>query len=110
MVKIKDLMTIERILLEIYTKHKFDLDFNTSYKLYNYLRVIGRITNYSFQIQEEYFQTIKDEEKMKAFHEKILNGEVEYDWIETTTFIDKVVDELNNDEINKIVNNLRFWY
>ena len=53
MITVKNLMSIERILLEIYTKHRFELEFNSAYKLYNYLRVIGRITNYSFQIQDE---------------------------------------------------------
>lgn len=109
MITVKNLMSIERILLEIYTKHKFELDFNSVYKLYNYLRVIGRITNYSFQIQDEYCQTTKDEEKMKAFHEKVLNGEVDYDWSDTALFIGKLMEELKNEEVNEMVNKLKFW-
>lgn len=109
MITVKNLMSIERILLEIYTKHKFELDFNSVYKLYNYLRVIGRITNYSFQIQDEYYQTTKDEEKLKSFHEKVLNGEIDYDWSNTALFIDKLMEELNNEEVNEMVNKLKFW-
>lgn len=109
MITIKNLMSIERILLEIYTKHKFELDFNSVYKLYDYLRVIGRITNYSFQIQDEYYQTTKDEEKMKAFHEKVLNGEVDYDWGKAAMFIGELMGELKNDEVNEMVNKLKFW-
>ena len=109
MITVKNLMTIERILLEIYTKHKFELDFNTVYKLYDYLRVIGRITNYSFQIQDEYYHTTKDEEKMKAFHEKVLNGEVDYDWVKTASFIGELMEQLKNDEVNEMVNKLKFW-
>ena len=109
MITVKNLMSIERILLEIYTKHKFELDFNSVYKLYDYLRVIGRITNYSFQIQDEYYQTTKDEEKMKAFHEKVLNGEVDYDWVDVASFIGELMEELKNDEVNEMVNKLKFW-
>ena len=109
MITIKNLMTIERILLEIYTKHRFELNFKSAYKLYNYLRVIGRITNYSFQIQEEYYQIIKDENKMGVFHEKILNSEVEYDWVNAASFIGELMEELKNNEINEMVNKLKFW-
>lgn len=109
MITVKNLMIIERILLEIYTKHKFELNFNIVYKLYDYLRVIGRITNYSFQIQDEYYQTTKDEEKLKAFHENVLNGEVDYDWGKAAMFIGELMEELKNDEVNEMVNKLKFW-
>jgi len=109
MITIKNLMAIERILLEIYTKHKFELEFNSAFKLYNYLRIIGRITNYSFQIQDEFIQSTADKEKMKDFHEKVLNGEVEYDWVNAASFIGELMEELKNDEINEMVNKLKFW-
>jgi hypothetical protein len=109
MITIKNLMTLERILLEINIKYKFELFFNSAYKLYNYLIEIGRITNYSFQIQDEYYQTTKDEEKMKAFHEKVLNGEVDYDWGKAAMFIGELMEELKNDEVNEMVNKLKFW-
>ena len=108
MITIKNLMTLERILLEINIKYKFELSFNSAYKLHNYLTEIGRITNYSFQIQDEYYQTTKDEEKMKAFHEKVLNGEVDYDWVDVASFIGELMEELKNDEVNEMVNKLKF--
>lgn len=109
MITVKNLMTIERILLEVYTKHRFELDFNTAYKLREHLRTIGRITSYSFQIQDEYYQATKDEEKLKVFHEKVLNGEVDYDWIKAALFIGKLTEEVKNDEVNEMVNKLKFW-
>ena len=109
MIIIKNLMIIERILLEIYTKHRFELSFNSAYKLYNFLRVIGRITNYSFQIQEEYYRLTNNEKKMEVFHEKILNDEVEYDWVNAASFIGELMEELKNEEVNEMVNKLKFW-
>ena len=46
---------------------------------------------------------------MEAFHEKILNDEVEYDWVDVASFIGELMEELKNDEINEMVNKLKFW-
>lgn len=109
MITIKNLMTIERILLEIYAKYKFELSFNANYNLYKYLKEIGSITNYSFQVQDEYSRTTNYVNEMKAFHEKVLNGEVDYDWTKVAEFIGEIMGELKNDEVNEMVNKLKFW-
>lgn len=109
MITIKNLMSLERILLEINVKHKFELSFNSAYKLYKHLIEIGRVTNYSFQVQDEFSQIAKDKDEMKSFHEKIINDEVEYDWENTVSFIDELMEELKNNEVNEMVNKLKFW-
>ena len=109
MVTVKNLMIIERILLEINTKHKFELSFNTAYKLTELLRVIGRITNYSFLIQDEFSRkTINNDERVE-YHVKILNSEVDYDWAKAASFIGELMEELKNEDVNKLVNELKFW-
>ena len=40
-IKLKELMVLERILLEFDVKYKFELDFGDAYKLYSYLSKVG---------------------------------------------------------------------
>lgn len=109
MITIKNLMKIERILLEINAKHKFELSFNTAYKLVEFLRVIGRITNYSFLLQDEFSRkTINNDERVE-YHVKILNSEVDYEWTKAASFIGEIMEELKNEDVNKLVNEFKFW-
>ena len=109
MITIKNLMILERILLEINTKYKFELSFNTSYKLTVFLKEIGSITNYSFLIQDEFNRkTINNDERVE-YHVKILNSEVDYDWTKAASFIGEMMEELKNKDVNKLVNELKFW-
>ena len=109
MITVKNLMVIERILLEINSKYRFELSFNTVYKLAEFLRVIGRITNYSFFLQDEFSRkTINNDERVE-YHVKILNSEVDYDWTKAASFIGEIMEELKNEDVNKLVNELKFW-
>lgn len=109
MITVKNLMVIERILLEINSKHRFELSFNTAYKLAEFLRVIGRITNYSFLLQDEFSRkTINNDERVE-YHVKILNSEVDYEWTKAASFIGEIMEELKNEDVNKLVNELKFW-
>jgi hypothetical protein len=109
MITVKNLMVIERILLEINSKYRFELSFNTAYKLAEFLRVIGRITNYSFLIQDEFSRkTINNDERVE-YHVKILNSEIDYDWTKAASFIGEIMEELKNEDVNKLVNELKFW-
>ena len=109
MITIKKLMIIERILLEINAKYKFELEFNTAHKLYEYLNEIGKITNYSFLIQDEFNRKVVNRDEKVEYHNKILNSEVDYDWTKAASFIGELMEELKNEEVNELVNNLKFW-
>ena len=109
MITVKNLMVIERILLEINSKHRFELSFNTAYKLAEFLRVIGRITNYSFLLQDEFNNMTLDRDEKVEYHVKILNSEVDYDWTKAASFIGEIMEELKNEDVNKFVNELKFW-
>lgn len=94
-VSIKDLMILEKKLLEINTKYKFQLEFGEAYKLYEYLKKIGSITNYIFLLQDEYHNSNKDMEKLKEYHNKIMSSTVEFDSFEgIKNFVDKITKEL----------------
>ena len=110
MIKLKDLMILERILLEIETKFKFDLDFNDAYKLHEYLIKVGKITSYAFLIQDEYSKKY-DVEKLKEYHNKIFDSSVELDnEKDIIKFIEDIQEKLKDDGLDTIILNLRYWY
>lgn len=109
MIKLNELMVIERLLLEIDAKFKFDLDFNDALKLYWYLKEIGRITNYSFLIQDEFHKKYNDIEKLKEYHEKVINSMIDYDADKVIEFIEYTKDKLNNEDFSELVLNNKFW-
>jgi hypothetical protein len=111
-ISIKKLMTIERILLEINTKYKFQLEFYEAYKIYEYLKEIGSITNYVFLLQDEFRNSNEDLDKLKEYHNKIMNSDTFFDYKKInkiTAFIDNVVKEINNDALTMTIEKLKFW-
>ena len=109
-IKLENLITLERILLEIDFGHKFDLDFNEAYKLYVYLKDIGRITNYAFLIQNDFSKAYgEDKDKVMEYHNNVMNSMVEFDYKEIVKFIDWVLAKINDKRINSILETNKFW-
>lgn len=109
MIKISELMVIERFLLEIDVRFKFMLDFGKALKLHDYLKDVGRITSYYFLIQEEFQKKYNDIEKLKEYHEKIANSEIEYNVSEIIRFIESINEEYKDDEFKNIIIKNKFW-
>jgi len=109
MVKLKMLMVIERFLLEIDIRFKFMLDFGRALKLHDYLKDIGRITSYSFLIQDEFQQKYNDLEKLKEYHDKIMDSEIEYNISEVVKFIEDINEEFKDEEFDNIILKNKFW-
>lgn len=109
MVKLKMLMVIERFLLEIDIRFKFMLDFGRALKLHDYLKDIGRITSYSFLIQDEFQQKYNDLEKLKEYHDKIMDSEIEYNISEVVRFIESINEEYKDEEFENIILKNKFW-
>ena len=108
-ISVKNLMSLERILLEMSARMRFDLEFSEAYELLGYLSEIGAITDYVFHIQEEYAKEYNDKELSKKYNEKIMSSSVNLDYEKITSFIDNVIRSYDNDEFSKIVGNLKFW-
>ena len=106
---LKELMTLERILLEIDLNYKFELSFNEAYRLYEYLKQVGKITSYAFLIQDEFNQKYGDVEKLKEYHDKIMTDEIDFNCKYIVEFIDLVAAKLNDDKINELIGNVKFW-
>ena len=108
-IKVKDLMTLERILLEMETLIKFELAFDDAYRLNCYITEIGKITDFAFLIQREYGNVTKDEDKMKEYHERTMDSIVDYDYAEVAEFIERILSIHPNEEMKKMVDGLKFW-
>ena len=87
---ISEIMTVERILLEIDKKFKFDLSFNDSLKLYNYLKEVGRVTNFFFYIQGEFSKKYQDQEKLMKYRSKLFSEALDIDLTDIEHFIDNI--------------------
>ena len=109
MITINELMTIERFLLEIEARFKFDLSFDKALKLYKYLKEIGSITNFFFLLQEEHYKKFNNTEELKVYRNKLSGDRFEFDTDDAIKFIDEIYDTTNDEEFKNIVLKNRFW-
>jgi uncharacterized protein YjaZ len=110
MIKLKDLMKIERILLEIDAHFKFELPFSDAWELHNYLIKVGKITSYAFLIQDEFNEKFKDTEKLKVYHDKVMENSVQLKCLkELIKFIEKLQKEINNKDLDKLISSIKWW-
>lgn len=108
-INIKDLMTIERILLEIETRFKFSIMFGDAYNLHRYLIEVGKVTSYAFLIQDEFNEKYHDTEKLKEYHKMVMESYVDFDFEEIVKFINKIQEQIKDEKLNTLIGNLKFW-
>ena len=108
-IKLSNLMVLERLLLEIDVRFKFDLEFGDTYKLHEFLRSVGKITSYAFLIQDEYHQKYQDTEKLKEYHKMVMDSFVEFNYEEVIDFIVDVNEKFKNEEFQNIISEIKFW-
>lgn len=106
---ITEAMTVEKLLLEIDSRFKFDLSFNDELKLYNYLKEIGNLTNFFFYTQDEFSRRYPDKEKVKAYNRKLMSEKIEFDLSGAEDFIDRMLEETDDKEFKDTVLKNRFW-
>lgn len=102
-------MTVEKLLLEIDSRFKFDLSFNDELKLYNYLKEIGNLTNFFFYTQDEFSRRYPDKEKVKTYNRKLMSEKIEFDLSGAEDFIDRMLEETDDKEFKDTVLKNRFW-
>ena len=108
-IKLKELMVLERILLEFDVKYKFELDFGDAYKLYSYLTKVGKLTSYAFLIQDEFHNKYNDTEKLKEYHNKIMDSTVYFNYGDIVKFIDELNERFKDEKISSLILNNTFW-
>ena len=109
MTNIEELMKVERILIEINLKEKFNLSFGEVIELENLLRDIGRMTNMFFLLQEEFYKKEGDKDKLKEYHEKLQNDTIRYNLSDAKIFIDGALDKIQSEDVKNIIKPLMFW-
>lgn len=109
MATVKEIMVIERLLLEIENRFKFDLSIENVLTLYDYLKTVGKITNTFFMLQENYFKKFGDKEKLKEYHDRLINGKVKIGALSMINFIDWVCETFEDEEFKNIVAKNKFW-
>ena len=107
--KLKELMVLERILLEFDVKYKFELDFGDAYKLHTYLNKVGKITSYAFLIQDEFHSKYNDTEKLKEYHNKVMDSTVYFNYGDIVKFIDELNEKFKDEKISSLILNNTFW-
>ena len=108
-IKLKELMVLERILLEFDVKYKFELDFGDAYKLHTYLSKVGKITSYAFLIQDEFHSKYNDTEKLKEYHNKVMDSTVYFNYGDIVKFIGELNEKFKDEKIGSLILNNTFW-
>ena len=108
-IKLKELMVLERILLEFDVKYKFELHFGDAYKLYSYLTKVGKLTSYAFLIQDEFHNKYNDTEKLKEYHNKVMDSTVYFNYGDIVKFIDELNEKFKDEKIGSLILNNTFW-
>lgn len=108
-IKLKELMVLERILLEFDVKYKFELDFGDAYKLHTCLNKVGKITSYAFLIQDEFHSKYNDTEKLKEYHNKVMDSTVYFNYGDIVKFIDELNEKFKDEKIGSLILNNTFW-
>lgn len=102
-------MVVERLLLEIENRFKFDMGFDDVRILYQHLKDIGRITNLFFALQEEYYDKFKDKDKLKEYHDKLLNEDINIDITDVAKFIEWIANTNLDNDFRDMVEKNKFW-
>lgn len=109
LIKVNELMILERLLLEIDARFKYEMNFGDAYKLHQLLTLVGKITSYAFLIQDEYHQKFNDAEKLKTYHKMVMDSDIEFDYTDAINFINYTASKYGNEEFEKIMKEIKFW-
>lgn len=109
MTTVKELMVIERLLLEIENRFKFDLSLEKVSMLYDFLKTVGKVTNLFFLLQEDYYKKYGDKEKLKEYHDRLSNDKIEIGALGMINFIDWAFETFEDEEFKDIVTKNKFW-
>lgn len=109
MVTVNEIMVLERLLLEIEERFKFKMSLSDVSELYEHLKNVGKITNLFFGLQDNYYKRYKNSERLKKYHDRLINGKVKFETEGITEFIDAVASSFVDDEFYELVKKNKFW-
>ena len=109
MIALKDLITLERFLLEINSRFKFQLKFAEVIELNNFIEEVSNITNLFFTLQEEHYRKFGDNDSLAEYHDKLMNEKVKINTSKMIAFVKDVFNRFADDEFGKIIIKNKFW-
>jgi hypothetical protein len=109
MITVRNLMILERFLLEIESRFKFKLRFAEVIELYGFLKEVGKITNLFFLIQQQFQEKYADNEALKEYHDKLIDDEVNLDVSKMIAFVKDVSNRFYDEEFADIITKNQFW-
>lgn len=89
-VTIKDVIKLEKTLLEIEERYKFVLDFNDVVTLNKLIKEIGEITELFFNLQIEYGEKYQDSKLLSEYKDKLSNDKFELDVKKYINFLELI--------------------
>lgn len=108
MIKVKDLITLEQLLLEIDDRFKFKLRFAEVIELNEFIEEISKITNMFFSLQEEYYKKYGDY-MLKEYHDKLMNDIINVNASKMIGFIKDINNRYYDDGFANIITKKQFW-
>lgn len=109
MITVKNLMILERLLLEIENRFKFQLRFAEVIELNGFIEEIGKVTDLFFTLQEEHYRKFSDNNALSEYHEKLMNDKVKINTSKMITFVKDISNRFVDDEFGEIVVKNQFW-
>ena len=109
MITVKDLITLERFLLEINSRFKFQLKFAEIIELNKFIEEVGNITNLFFTLQEEHYRKFGDNDSLAEYHDKLMNDKVKINVSKMIAFVKDIFNRFGDEEFGEIVIKNKFW-
>jgi len=109
MITVRNLMTLERFLLEIENRFKFQLRFAEVIELYGFLKEVGKITNIFFLIQQQFQEKYADSEALREYHNKLIDDEVNLNASKMIAFVKDISNRFYDEEFADIITKNQFW-
>ena len=109
MITVKNLMTLERFLLEIENRFKFQLRFAEIIELYGFLKEVGKITNLFFMLQEKYHEKYGDKDALIKYRERIIDENINLNTSKMIAFVKDICERFDDEDFRGIVTKNNFW-
>lgn len=109
MITVKNLMILERLLLEIESRFKFQLRFAEVIELNGFIEEIGKVTDLFFTLQEEHYRKFSDNDALSEYHEKLMNDKVKMDTSKIIAFVKDISNRFYDEEFADIITKNQFW-
>ena len=90
---IKDIILLEKRLLEFENDHKFDITLDELLELEEHIEKVGRTTSIYFNVQFEFSRAHENKDDVQKYHDRLTDSELKYDFSDSIDFINNMCDK-----------------